>query len=45
VTVSPSSRKVRVEPSASVSGSAPFQLSSISEPRWPGSGPDTVPEA
>src|SRR5438270_1797773 len=44
-TVSPSSRNDRVEPSASVSGSAPFQVSSMSDPRWPGSGPDTVPEA
>ena len=45
VTVSPSSRKVRVDPSGRVRGSVPFQDSSISEPRWDGSGPDTVPEA
>ena len=45
VTTSPSSRNVRVEPSASVSGSAPFQVSSSSEPRWSRSGPLTVPEA
>src|SRR6185312_9198584 len=44
-TVSPSARKVRVEPSARCSGSVPFQVSSISEPRWRGSGPETVPEA
>src|SRR2546430_683262 len=45
VTSSPSSRKVRVLPSARDSGSAPPQLSSISEPRWSFSGPLTVPEA
>ena len=45
VTTSPSSRKVRVEPSASGSGSWPFQDSSMSEPRWSRSGPLTVPEA
>src|SRR5581483_7577158 len=45
VTVSPSSRNDRVAPSGSVSGSAPFQLSSIRDPRWSGDGPETVPEA
>ena len=45
VTVSPSSRKVRVPPSASVTGSAPPQVSSRNEPTWPRSGPETVPEA
>src|SRR4051794_9339870 len=45
VTVSPSSRKVGVLPSASVSGWAPPSVSSIREPYWPRSGPLTVPEA
>ena len=41
VTVSPSSRKVRL-PSASSMASRPFQVSSSSEPRWPTSGPLTA---
>ena len=44
VTSSPSSRKLRTDPSASVSGSAPPQLSSSRQPRWSRSGPLTVPE-
>jgi hypothetical protein len=45
VTSSPSSRKVRTDPSGSVSGSAPPQLSSSRQPRWSRFGPLTVPEA
>ena len=45
VTVSPFSRNERFEPSAKARGSAPFQVSSIKEPRCDGSGPETVPEA
>src|ERR1700751_1458 len=44
-TSSPSSRKLRTDPSASVRGSAPPQLSSSRQPRWSRSGPLTVPEA
>ena len=35
----------RVLPSGRVSGSVPFHVSSMNEPRWPGSGPLTVPDA
>lgn len=45
VTTSPSSRKVRAEPSRSRSGRVPPQVSSISDPASPGPGPLTVPEA
>ena len=44
VTVSPSSRNVRVVPSGSVSGSAPRHVSSIRLPRSAGVGPLTVPD-
>jgi len=44
-TSSPSSRKLRTDPSGSVSGSAPPQLSSSRQPRWSRSGPLTVPDA
>ena len=44
-TSSPSSRKVRTDPSGRVSGSAPPQLSSSRQPRCSRSGPLTVPEA
>ncbi len=40
-----SCRKVRTDPSARVSGSAPPQLNSSRQPRWFRSGPLTVPEA
>src|SRR5271165_2941588 len=45
VTSSASWRKVRTDPSARVSGSAPPQLSSSRQPRWSRSGPLTVPDA
>src|SRR5439155_1239280 len=45
VTVSPSARKVRVDPSASVTGSAPPRVSSTNEPTWSRPGPEIVPEA
>jgi hypothetical protein len=37
--------RIRNVPSASVTGSAPFQVSSRKQPRWAASGPLTVPEA
>mmetsp|Transcript_16519 Transcript_16519/g.56181 ORF Transcript_16519/g.56181 Transcript_16519/m.56181 type:complete len:234 (-) Transcript_16519:553-1254(-) len=43
MTVSPSSRKTRVEPSASATGCSPFQDSSSMEPYVPGSLPLMVP--
>ena len=43
VTVSPSARKVRLWPSASVTGSVPPQLSSRNDPVSPPVGPETVP--
>ncbi len=42
-TSSPSARKLRWPPSTAT-GSAPFQLASINEPRWPTAGPETVPD-
>ena len=44
-TSSPSSRKVRDDPSSRRTGSVPPQVSSSRQPRWPLSGPLTVPEA
>lgn len=44
-TSSSSSRNVRVEPSGSVSGRVPSQVSSVIEPQLAGSVPETVPEA
>jgi long-chain acyl-CoA synthetase len=45
VTSSPSSKNDRIDPSGSLRGSVPPQLSSSRQPRWPESGPLTVPEA
>src|SRR5262249_44804405 len=45
VTSSPSARKPRVVPSGRTSGRAPFEVSSMRQPRVPGAAPLTVPDA
>ena len=42
--MSPSSRKVRCDPSSRVTGSVPLQVSSRKHPRVPFSGPEIVPD-